>query len=354
MLLAPPRIVEHLAAVAPVRDLVVVPLVDLRHGGRERAEGLVLQVVRVLAAVLVERLRDDRLRRRDEVVPGAAARQRDGGGERHVRVDRVAAEEEEVAADRGHRAEDAVAARSRVDAPALASEVAAPEERHAPRVRRGRPDRPLRRLRHDARCVQVLEAHPERHAGARRESAQDHLPGVVALRPDHRAAHPHAGAVAQLHPHARGPVGPGPHDAAVRRDVARLHAVRHERAVAGERGRGARRIQASGQRAEGEPAARRQQVSAAKAGARGHPPRSTPAGHWSCERSIGSRLALVRDGMRAAEVGDRRAAVTVERHAQCEGARLRQRAHMHAAAVRLGDVAGDGEAEAAAAGGALA
>ena len=125
---------------------MVVPLVDLGHPGGEGAQRLVDHVVGVLAAELGERLGDLGLLGRHHVGPGGPVRQRDRSARADRRRRRVAAVEEEVGFEVGHRTEDAKTAGVRVDAPALTDEVAAPDERNVTRVLRRRRERRLQRL----------------------------------------------------------------------------------------------------------------------------------------------------------------------------------------------------------------
>ena len=178
---------DDLARVPVVEDLVVVPLVDLGHPGGEGAQRLVAHVVGVLAAELGERLGDLGLLGRDHVGPRGPVWQRDRRLEGTVGVARVAAVEEEVGFEVGHRTEDAKPAGVRIDAPALTDEVAAPDERDVTRVLRRRRERRLQRLRRHARVVEILQQHLDADLAARLQAVEAHLAREIGVGREHRS-----------------------------------------------------------------------------------------------------------------------------------------------------------------------
>jgi hypothetical protein len=244
---------QDLARVPVVVGLVVVPLVDLRHARGEGTQVVVEQVVGERAAEVVERLGDLRLRGRDDVAPGPAAWQRDRLGQRAVGVDGVAAAEEEIRLQLGHRLEDPVAADVGVDPPALAREVAAPGERHVAALAWRGGERADRRLRARLVAVEVLERHPVEDLLAGREILDEDLAGEVVVGGEDRAAQRprvvEARRGGDVDEHPAGPVGARPDDPGVGGDVAALDAVGELGSRAQERGR------AAGERASETPAA---------------------------------------------------------------------------------------------------
>ena len=150
------RVVVALARVPVVQHLVVVPLHDPRHLGPERAQRRVEQVVAVVAAELVQGLRDLALGRGGHVAPHRAVVEALLGRDGVVGVDRVPGMDEEVGPRRAHGVEDREPAAGGIDPPALARPRRRPRRtrRRPGRGRRAegaRPPAPLARRRRGAR-----------------------------------------------------------------------------------------------------------------------------------------------------------------------------------------------------------
>ena len=227
------RVVEHLARVPVVDRLVVVPLAEHGHLGVEAPDVHVLEVVAVVAAELGERLGHLRLLRDHDVAPHGPVGQGDGLGDRAVGVDRVARVDEEVGGEGAPGLVGAHATARRVDAPALAGGVPAPGEGHVGPGGRGGAQPAHGRLAAPLGPGDVLEDHAVEDVLARGQPAQRHARRQVRALRGERAAHPaRAGEGLRgrpLHDHAGLAVGPRPHHAARRRDLAALHAVGDER-----------------------------------------------------------------------------------------------------------------------------
>ena len=84
------RLGQHLLVIPVVADFVIVPHHDLRDLRLKSPVVLVEAVVEVIAAILVERFGDFRLRRRDDVLPHRPVVQRHFLAQRTVGIDRVA------------------------------------------------------------------------------------------------------------------------------------------------------------------------------------------------------------------------------------------------------------------------
>ena len=135
--------VEAHAGIPVVLHFMVVPQPQLRNLPVETPHVVVEQVVRVVAAELVERFGDLRLLICDDVSPHRAIGQADFRRHRRVGVDRVAGMDEKVRAREAHRLVHAQAAPRRVDAPPLADGVGRPGERDIARFARRRQKRSM-------------------------------------------------------------------------------------------------------------------------------------------------------------------------------------------------------------------
>lgn len=220
-------VVQDLARVPVVVHLVVVPLDDRRHLRVEAAQVLVEEVVAERAAELGQRLGDLGLLLGRDVPPHAAVRQRDAGQDRAVGVDVVAAAQEEVGVQGAHVLVHAIAAELRVDAPALARDVARPQEAHpVAAADGGGAERAGDGFARAAGVVGVGEHHAVVDLLARRQVAQAGGAREVRARADQRPV-PLGGPAERLrrgglHDHAGGAVGAGPDQPRVRADVACL------------------------------------------------------------------------------------------------------------------------------------
>src|SRR5207247_7890718 len=116
--------IEALRRIPVVADLVIVPERDERRRGVEAPHVLVLQVVAMAAAIVVELLRDARLRLRHDVAPHRSILERDLGLQRLIGIDRVAEMDEDVGLDAPHRLVETKAAAREIDAPPLSHAVA--------------------------------------------------------------------------------------------------------------------------------------------------------------------------------------------------------------------------------------
>lgn len=108
---------------------MVVPLPDLRHFGVEAADVFVYQVVAIVAAIVVEGLRNLALGFSGDIAPHPTALGGQLRRHRAVGVDGVAAVDKEVRQTHAHGFIDAHAADIGVDAEALADGVAAQTKR---------------------------------------------------------------------------------------------------------------------------------------------------------------------------------------------------------------------------------
>ena len=241
---------------------MVVPLGEDRDGRVEGAHVAVAQVVAVRAAELGQRLGDLRLLVAHEVAPPLAVRQRDLGTDRVVRIDRVAAVDEEIRPcfAQGGVGPHAVAVGAR--AVALPAGVAAPREDDVARVPRRGDELADDRLG-GAVAGGVLEGDAVEDALAGGKVAQQELRRVVRLRTSDRAddtARPgerFRGAPLDLH--RRGAIGPGPDDGGIRGHVAAHHPMGHPgRGAAQDRGPG--RLRADERRSRQDGGARPEQA----------------------------------------------------------------------------------------------
>ena len=217
-------VLELLAGVPVVEDLVVVPDHHLRDLGLEAAHVLVQTVVEVVAAELVEGLGDLRLRGRDQVPPDRAVVERALGGERLVGVDRVAAVHEEVGGHAPHRLVEPHPAPRLVDAPPLPAGVGGEGEAHVGGPGGRGAKRALDRPAPGPQVAQVLEEHAVDDTLAGREAIEVD-PGREAVRlergrPGHPADLGKGLARRPLHEEAGGSVGARPDDRPVAGHVA--------------------------------------------------------------------------------------------------------------------------------------
>ncbi|MFK4511613.1 hypothetical protein ABIF81_006791 [Bradyrhizobium daqingense] len=223
---------------------MVVPLHEDRHLGIEGAEVVVGQIVFVRGAVLVQRLRDLGLLGNGEVLPGLAVGKPHLGLDRTVGIDGVAGMQEEIRTMLAHRGEGDHAAVIGVDAPALAGDVAAPDEADVAAIGRCRAEAAGHRFAFDRAVREIAEANAVKDVLAGGQMFNQHLRGEVALgqRRDRRqcAGIPERISRRDLDQHLRRPVGARPHHAAAGGDVARLHAVGDNWPVRGARERGHR------------------------------------------------------------------------------------------------------------------
>ena len=278
----------------PVVDhLVIVPLEERRHFGVERAHVLVEKVVLPAAAVLVEALGDLLDALGDEVVPGAAVGELDPRGDRPVRVDRVAAVDEEVGRVRAHRLVGAHAAPLDVDAPALPGRVARPGETHRASPERGGAEVADDRLRHRSRVGEAREAHAVEDLLIACQSAEQALDGEVAAR--HGVDRRQRDRALErrrrrdLDQHPRRAIRTRPDHAALARHVAGLHAVRDRgpRVRAGDHREG-ERARAERQRGGGRETGTPREESAARR--RGRSVGCAGGAFWTAHRVILDRL----------------------------------------------------------------
>ena len=117
---------------------MIVPLREHRHLRIEGAQILVEQVIFVVAAKLRQALRDVGFVFRDDIPPGISIRQFQLGLDRTIRIDVVAAVDEEIRPVLEHGPVGPHAAARGIDAPALARGIAGPGERNrATLYRRG-------------------------------------------------------------------------------------------------------------------------------------------------------------------------------------------------------------------------
>ena len=267
-------VLDDLAGVPVVEDLVVVPEDHLRDLGLEAAHVRVEAVVEVVPAELVEGLGHLRLGRGHEVAPHAAVVEHDLGREGIVPVDRVPQVHEEVRAGDAHRLVGGEPTPRLVDAPALPAGVGGEGEAHVGLPGRGRAERARHGQAPGARVAQVLEEHAVDDALAGREALEVE-PGGEAVRLDRRLSRNPARvreglAGGPLDEQASGPVAPRPDDRATARHVPHGGPVgrgrsgrlgRDEGGRAGGRAGGERRAQeaaAGPQRPAQEPPTRRQ------------------------------------------------------------------------------------------------
>ena len=223
-----------------VGHLVVVPLDVLRDLGVESPDVLVHQVVAVVAAILLERLRDLRLGLGHEVLPRAAPGEVDLGLEGAVGVDHVAAVDEEVRLEAAHHLVEPHATPRGVDPPALTGGVPGPHERHVAAVHGRRPEAPDHGHAGRLHVAEVEERHPVEDVLARRQAGERHLRGVACLR-QRRGAHDAPRVLEALgggvfDEQAGRAVRRAPHDRPLGGDLAGLHAEGQGRA------RGSRRL----------------------------------------------------------------------------------------------------------------
>ena len=146
--------------------------------------------------------------------------------------------------DVGHRPEDAVAAEVGIDAPALAGDVRAPDERNVALVGRRRPERTRLRLAQHGRVAEILQRDPVLDAPAGRKPRHPHLAREVGSagqdRPFDPLRSPAVPTVEDLHEHPAWPVRARPDDARPHRDLTALDPVRDDRTRAHEGGRAPR------------------------------------------------------------------------------------------------------------------
>ena len=145
-LLGVARVGEHLAGPPVVGRLVVVPLRDDRHLGVHRPHVVVEQRVAVPTPELRQGLRHLGHLRRHQVAPHLAVRLGHLGGDRPVRIDRVAGVHEEVGPGLVHGAVADQPAQVGVDPPALAAGVSGPHEARGGGLHRGGPEAQRARL----------------------------------------------------------------------------------------------------------------------------------------------------------------------------------------------------------------
>jgi hypothetical protein len=245
-------VAEHLGRVPVVQDLVIVPLRHHRHLGVEAAEVRVAEVVAVAAAELAERLCHLADAVLDEVAPRRSVVEADRLRDRPVGVDEIAGVDEEVRLDGAHRGERLHAAVGFVQAPPLATDVAAPDDLDRSRCPGRRPEGAADRLAErapggfEARLVddplsrrQAGEVEPGGEVGVGRRRRRDPLA---------RAGQRVGGGVADAQPGR--PVRPAPDDGAIGLDVAALDAGGDDRPGRGvaAHGRGGLRQQGGGRR----------------------------------------------------------------------------------------------------------
>ena len=239
--------VECLPRVPVVDRLVVVPLGDHRHFGVEPAHVLVHEVVAEVASELGEGLGHLGLFGNDDVVPGAAVRQLPGLRNGVVRVDRVAAVDEEVGLVAAHRLVAAHPAELEVDAPTLSRGVAGPREAHVLLAGRRGAERTGGGFRGTLAGREVLEHDAVEDALAAGQAVEPHARREVAR--FERRGPPHAAGVGErlagreFDEHAGRTLRSAPHDCARAGNLAGLHAARDPRQLlrgggGGERSRG--------------------------------------------------------------------------------------------------------------------
>jgi hypothetical protein len=236
-----------------VGDLVVVPLGEHGHLGIEASQRLVHQVVAVLAAELVQGLGHLGLGGGGQVAPYAAVGQRHLGGDRAVRVDRVAGVDEEVGANAAHGVVDAHAAELRIDPPTLTGGIAAPDEAHVAASARRGDEAAAQRLAQGAVVGEIEAAHLDEDALICRQAGEIELAGVVpVVEQQHGWGGDGVGqrlARGPAHQHLRGPVGSAPDHRAITADIADLQPERHLRAAGWRPAAGGRAERRGGQRA---------------------------------------------------------------------------------------------------------
>ncbi len=295
-------VVEDLAGVPVVEDLVVVPLAHLRGLGEERAPVVGQQVVLVLPAEVLQGLGDLGLGLGGDVAPRRPVGQHHGLLDGPVGVDVVAAAQEEVGVTRAHRVGDAEPAQVGVDAPSLAGDVARPQEPDVVAASGRHPEPARHRLAAAARVVEVDGADPVVQVAtvrAVREVVERDLAGEVGGRCHDRATHerrvPERRVTRDLGDQSGRPVGAAPEHGAAVADVAGLHAVRERRPTRADQGRGGPGGTGGAgggrpARGEGQPGGGRDESGAAQEGAAGqwtrfpshgphvHPARRPPGG----------------------------------------------------------------------------
>jgi hypothetical protein len=176
---------------------------------------------------------DFRFCRRHHVLPHRSIRERHLLGQRSVRVDGVAAVDEEVRTPSPHRLVQAHPAPLGIDAPALAGGVGRPRERHIVQPLRRRQKAALRGHARIARAGEIFEPHAVENAlsgrqlgeiDAPRKSARlarggSHHPACTLERPGGRI----------FDDHARRAIGAAPEDCAVARDITARNARANRR-----------------------------------------------------------------------------------------------------------------------------
>ncbi|MBA7645384.1 hypothetical protein ES703_53140 [subsurface metagenome] len=205
---------------------MVVPLREHRHIGVEGAEVLIEPVVFVVGAEFVEAVRNDGFLFGHDIAPDLAARQLQLALDRTIRIDVVAAMDEEVGTVVQHRAIGAIAAARGIDAPALPGGVAGPQEGYRAALgRRGAETSDLHIA--GVASIMLFEAHAVEDVLSCRQAVDQEFRGEIVFREcvDSGGADDAGKALCcrTLHPHSRRPVGARPDHGGVGRDIAGLN-----------------------------------------------------------------------------------------------------------------------------------
>ena len=139
---------------------MIVPLHEDRHFGVEGAHIRVEEIVLVRGAELVERLGDFCLLGDGEVLPDLAVRQFHLCWNHAVGIDGIAGMQQEIRPVLGHGGEGDHAAIVGIDAPALARDIAAPDETDIAPVGRRGAEAADHRLAGDVGMREVAEPDP--------------------------------------------------------------------------------------------------------------------------------------------------------------------------------------------------
>src|SRR5262249_29282919 len=155
---------------------MIVPLGEYRHFGIERPHISVEQIIFVIAAKLRERAGNPSLLFGDDVLPHLSIRKLALRWDRAIRIDVVAAMDEEIGPTPRHGRIGAHAAPGFVDAPAAAGGIARPHEGYAAPFSRRRAKAPDLRLAQD-RKRKILAADAVEYVLSGRQALDQCLSG---------------------------------------------------------------------------------------------------------------------------------------------------------------------------------